>query len=94
MAETAKRAVTCLVTHRIRIYGQISEHVQISISTDFGVPEDAVTKLFLNLGGGRLIRRVRQKIGVCGSKAGWELYTGQNSNKPTVFKMLFVFFTF
>ena len=46
MAETAKRAITCLVCHvtyRNRISQKISEHVQNSKSIDFAVPEGAVT---------------------------------------------------
>ena len=34
----------CHVTHRIRIFGKISEHVKVAKSVDIAVPELAVTK--------------------------------------------------
>ena len=36
----------CHVTHRIRIFDKISEHVKVTKSVDIAVPELAVTKPF------------------------------------------------
>ena len=36
----------CHVTHRIRIFDKISEHVKVAKSVDIAVPELAVTKFF------------------------------------------------
>ena len=38
----------CHVTHRIRIFDKISEHVKVAKSVDIAVPELAVTFDFLN----------------------------------------------
>ena len=38
----------CHVTHRIRIFDKISEHVKVAISVDIAVPELAVTKFLKN----------------------------------------------
>ena len=38
----------CHVTHRIRIFDKISEHVKVAKSVDIAVPELAVTFLFMS----------------------------------------------
>ena len=48
IAKTEKKQshAECHITHWIGIFHQISEHVQILMSTDFAVPEDFVTNVW------------------------------------------------